>query len=166
MWFRFTSYLNFLAKSNNQHGVHSPFVFQYVTKCLYSRKRLHKNKSINTLLKTIGYFGFEIVSIKNNVETTELVKQTFPKVRFDENPVDILFVDEIDVLLFQKIYSEGKLHNDSLILIDSMYKNKETLDQWKYLIALPEITVSIDMYHCGLISIRREQVKEHFTIRI
>lgn len=166
MWFRFISYLIFLAKSTNQHGVHSPFVYQYVTKCLYSKKKLHKNKSINVLLKTIGYFGFQNVSIKNTPEVKELVKQNFPHIQFEENTVDLLYVDKIDMLLFQKICYEGKLHNDGLILIGSMYKNKGTLDQWKHLIALPEITVSIDMYYCGLISIRREQVKEHFTIRI
>ncbi|WP_163625814.1 hypothetical protein [Muricauda sp. TY007] len=166
MWFRFISYLNFLAKSTNQHGVHSPFVFQYVTQCLYSKKKLHKNKSINVLLKTIDYFGFQNVSIENKTEVKELVKQNFPHIQFNENPVDLLYVDEMDTLLFQKICSEGKLHNDSLILICSMYKNKESLDQWKHLIALPEITVSIDMYYCGIISIRREQAKEHFTIRI
>lgn len=166
MWFRFVSYLKFLAKSTNQHGVHSPFVFQYVTKCLYSRKKLHGKKSINVLLKTIGYFGFETVGIKNNGGAKELVKQIFPKVRFDENPLDLLFVDEMDMTFFQKICSEGKLHNDSLILIDSIHDDQKNLEQWNRLIALPEITVSIDMYHCGLISIRREQVKEHFTIRI
>ncbi len=166
MWFRFVSYLKFLFKSTNEHGVHSPFVFQYVTQCLYSKKKLHKNKSLNVLLKTIGYFSFEKVNIKNNEEVKELVQQTFPNVQFDENCVDLLFVDEMDVPSFQKIHSEGKLHNNSLILIGSVYGNKEILQQWNRLVTLPEITVSIDMYHCGLISIRREQVKEHFTIRI
>ncbi|NDV16098.1 hypothetical protein GO009_08685 [Muricauda sp. TY007] len=118
------------------------------------------------MLKTIDYFGFQNVSIENKTEVKELVKQNFPHIQFNENPVDLLYVDEMDTLLFQKICSEGKLHNDSLILICSMYKNKESLDQWKHLIALPEITVSIDMYYCGIISIRREQAKEHFTIRI
>jgi len=32
------SYLNFLWKSKNQHGVHSPFVFDLVTKCFYDKK--------------------------------------------------------------------------------------------------------------------------------
>jgi predicted O-methyltransferase YrrM len=32
-----TSYLKFLVKSSNQHGVHSPFVFDLVTKCFYDR---------------------------------------------------------------------------------------------------------------------------------
>ncbi|WP_421812527.1 hypothetical protein [Flagellimonas sp.] len=165
MWFRFVSYLKFLAKSTNQHGVHSPFVFSYVTQCLYSKKRLHKNKSINVLLKTIAYFNFDSISV-NNKSIRELVKQNFPEVQFDKNTVDLLFINELSAYSFEKILSEGKLHNDSLILIDSIYANQQNLEQWNQLIALPEITVSIDMYYCGLISIRREQVKEHFRIRI
>ncbi|WP_396151260.1 O-methyltransferase [Flavobacterium sp.] len=31
------SYLNFLWNSKNQHGVHSPFVFDLVTKCFYDK---------------------------------------------------------------------------------------------------------------------------------
>ncbi|MDF0715849.1 hypothetical protein PY092_06800 [Muricauda sp. 334s03] len=166
MTFKIFSYIKFLLKSTNEHGVHSPFVFQYVTKCLYSKNKLHHKKSINVLLKTIYSFSFEKVCIKKNAKAKELVKQNFTKIQFDENPIDLLFVDKMDIPSFQKTRSEGKLHNDSLILINSIYDNKEILGQWNRLIALPEITVSIDMYHCGLISIRREQVKEHFTIRI
>jgi len=33
------SYLKFLFKSTNQHGVHSPFVYSLVTKCFYDEKR-------------------------------------------------------------------------------------------------------------------------------
>jgi predicted O-methyltransferase YrrM len=38
MLFQIKSYLNFLWNSKNQHGVHSPFVFDLVTKCFYDKK--------------------------------------------------------------------------------------------------------------------------------
>ncbi|GAA0871261.1 class I SAM-dependent methyltransferase [Gangjinia marincola] len=37
MWQRIRSYFRFLLNSTNQHGVHSPFVFQLVTKCFYDK---------------------------------------------------------------------------------------------------------------------------------
>ncbi|HEX9979329.1 MAG TPA: class I SAM-dependent methyltransferase [Flavobacterium sp.] len=39
MLFQIRSYLNFLWKSSNEHGVHSPFVFDFVTKCLYDKEK-------------------------------------------------------------------------------------------------------------------------------
>lgn len=39
MLFQIKSYLRFLRKSKNEHGVHSPFVFSLVTKCFYDKKK-------------------------------------------------------------------------------------------------------------------------------
>lgn len=39
MIFQISAYLKFLARSTNQHGVHSPFVFSLVTQCFYDRKK-------------------------------------------------------------------------------------------------------------------------------
>lgn len=35
--YQLKQYINFLLKSTNQHGVHSPFVFDLVTKCFYDK---------------------------------------------------------------------------------------------------------------------------------
>ncbi|MGK0427233.1 MAG: putative O-methyltransferase YrrM [Ulvibacter sp.] len=37
MYYQLISYLKFLVKSTNQHGIHSPFVFNLVTQCFYDK---------------------------------------------------------------------------------------------------------------------------------
>lgn len=165
MWFRIASYLQFLLKSTNEHGVHSPFVFNFVTKCLYNKKTYHKDKSINVLLKSIEYFNVQHAIIED-LEIKKLVKENFPRVQFGQQMLDIFFLKSLSPSEFNTLLNEGRLHNDSMLMIDNIYGDKKKLEEWNHLIARPEITVSMDLYHCGVLFIRREQVKEHFTIRI
>ncbi|RZJ71265.1 class I SAM-dependent methyltransferase [Flavobacterium sp.] len=62
MLYPIKSYLRFLAKSSNQHGVHSPFVFDLVTKCFYDKRDFREYRPLedyrNSLLK-----NDEIISV-------------------------------------------------------------------------------------------------------
>lgn len=160
------SHLKFLLKSTNAHGVHSPFVFQYVTQCLYAGKKFHEEKSINVLLKSIAYFKANRIHLDPNPPLEKTVKEMFPNIDFDTKPADIIYTGLLDTARFEELLSKGKLHNDSMVLVDGIHQNEKKIEAWKTLIASPKITVSIDMFHCGAIFIRKEQVKEHFTIRI
>jgi len=75
MVYQIKKYIKFLLKSTNQHGVHSPFVYNLVTKCFYNRsnydaykniinykKKLLKNK---TIIKVIDLgAGSHIMNLK------------------------------------------------------------------------------------------------------
>ena len=47
------AYIKFLFRSTNQHGVHSPFVYNLVTKCFYDRKKYSSYKTISEYRKKI-----------------------------------------------------------------------------------------------------------------
>lgn len=166
MFFKFISYLKFLLKSTNAHGVHSPFVFNYVTKCLYSKQKLVEDRVNNILLKSIAYFEYKSIEIREAKGLEILVKQTFPKINLNDSPLDLLYSKTLDKEQFLKLTSQGTIHNDSMIVINGIYDDPSSEAKWNILAALPEVIVSIDLFYCGVLFIRREQEKEHFTIRI
>lgn len=53
MWFQIKSYLTFLLRSSNQHGVHSPFVYELVTKCFYKKTEIEKTLKFNSVRKSL-----------------------------------------------------------------------------------------------------------------
>lgn len=53
MFFQIKSYLNFLWKSKNEHAVHSPFVFNLLTKCFYDKKTKTEYQVLKNYRKSI-----------------------------------------------------------------------------------------------------------------
>ncbi len=47
------AYLKFLFSSTNQHGVHSPFIYNFVTKCLYDKTQYEAYSKLKAYRKTL-----------------------------------------------------------------------------------------------------------------
>lgn len=58
------SYLNFLYHSKNEHGVHSPFVFNLVTKCFYDKQNYPEYVVLKNYRNTL-------LQNKNTIEVTD-----------------------------------------------------------------------------------------------
>lgn len=157
------SYLKFLLKSTNEHGVHSPFIFDYLTKCLYKKPKQSKDKAEDILFKSILYFNFNRITILGNPTLEEKLKNEFDHLVFGRNPIDILYCDELNVNGVLDRIKNNQLHNDSLIIVNHLNTSG---DSWATLLKSEEITASMDCYSVGMLFLRKEQVKEHFIIRI
>ena len=53
MFYQVTKYIKFLLKSSNQHGVHSPFVYDLVTKCFYDKANYEAYSAILNYKKSL-----------------------------------------------------------------------------------------------------------------
>jgi len=58
------SYLKFLFHSKNEHGVHSPFVFDLVTKCFYDNTKYSEYEQLKSYRKSL-------LENKNTIEVTD-----------------------------------------------------------------------------------------------
>jgi len=257
MWYQIKSYLNFLLKSTNQHGVHSPFVYDFVTKCLYDKKtyseyklldgfrnNLQKNNSViqvtdfgsgsrvfssnkravsviaknagvpikrqqllfriskyfqpknvlelgtslglGTAAISLGANSTSIKTIEGCSNTASVAKQQFEEFQlqnidlriqnFDDflkndatSSYDLVYIDgnhnkEKTIQYFNQLLE--KINNDSLFIFDDIYWSKAMTEAWETIRKNSKVTVSIDSFYWGFVFFRKEQEKEHFSIRL
>lgn len=257
MLYSIKAYLKFLKTSTNQHGVHSPFIYQLITNCFYDktnykayrllkqyRNKLLKNsntititdfgsgsrvfksntREISKIAKTSGIspkrarllfriakylnaknilelgtslgLGTSALSFGNNKanittiegcpETTIIAQQQFNT--FQLNNIDLKTSAFDDILLeltsnnYDLIYIDGNhqkeatlryfetllptTNNNTVFIFDDIHWSEGMSQAWENIIKHPKVTVSIDTFFWGLVFFRKEQKKEHFTIRI
>lgn len=257
MLYQIKQYIKFIIKSSNQHGVHSPFVYDLVTKCFYDktkypnyynikyfRKRLKpvndkvevtdfgagstklksKSRAICDIVKHVSiskknakllfriskYFKpnsilelgtslglatqalalgnpkskiitiegcpkiskytkaqFELQQLNNiNLETGDF-SEVIPKL--DTSKFDLVFFDgnhkkEATLEYFEMLLPRA--NNDSVFIFDDIYWSQGMTDAWETIKQHSKVTVTIDTFYWGIVFFRKEQAKEHFTIRV
>lgn len=165
MFHQAIQYVKFLLKSTNEHGVHSPFVYNLVTKCFYDKTTFYasetstkKEKLLHRLKK---YFEF-----RNSLQTAgfedeiqNLTSNSYDFIFFNENHQKEITLNYFESLLHT-------VHNDSVFVFDAIYSSAEMVKVWETIKQHPQVTVTIDTFYLGFVFFRKEQVKEHFIIRV
>lgn len=128
-----------------------------------------------------------IIHIDENKETASITAEILRKLNIQNVELHIgdlvasfpLFLKDIpqlDVVLIQSAKRREnilnnfkcclpRLSNNSMMVFENIYQNKEMKEAWNEIKSHPEITVTLDLFQVGLVFIRRAQAKEDFTIR-
>lgn len=187
------SYIKFLWNSKNEHGVHSPFVFDLVTKCFYDKTKypeysLLKNNSKRARLffRIIRYFKPKTIleignptELDTNLFSSEIILiEDFEKNKVSKNDKTFDFrLSTFDFIYFNQNESQKTtiayfelllptITNDSVWIINDIYKSNENENTWDIIKKHPKVKVTIDTFHFGIVFFRVEQEKEHFVIRV
>ncbi len=191
MLFRIKEYLKFISKATNQHGVHSPFVYDLVTKCFYNKEKRASYKLIKSLIKKskdkkkinyktakllnrlpsfLHYKKIGIFEYSSNlvIEIISIENQVSVDTSIQtETNYDMIYLD-LDMMEpkfdIESLFS--KIHNDSLLLIKSIHQSENNLFVWKSIQNHQAAGVTLDTFVLGFVFFRKEQAKEHFVIRL
>jgi predicted O-methyltransferase YrrM len=85
------------------------------------------------------------------------------------SPIDVAFIDgnhryQPTLDYFRQFLPH--MHNDSMLIFDDIYWSKDMTNAWEEIKQHPQVTVTVDLFFIGLVFFRKEQVKEHFTMRV
>lgn len=164
---RFLRHFQFLLKSTNQHGVHSPFVYSYLTEGIYRSKKSYKGyqKKRRLLQATIDYF--QVKEIYGTPEFQIQMSKCSKKKLRNDTYKRLHYISNINLLstkeLLQLIETADE---DTIIYINTPYQSKEGNKKWLEIQTNTKFHVSIDAFLAGMLFTRKEQKKEHFVLRM
>lgn len=165
MLYRLISHIKFLLTATNQHGVHSPFMYRFVTKCLYSPPHFKTSKSINILLKTLVHFNIKEVHMVGGDQNIKMFL-SLNGITITTSGSALICLESLNQNSIGKYLTQNSLiGNDTIVYVPEIYRDKERTILWQNLIELEPVRVSLDMFYGGIIFFRRELAKEHFKIR-
>lgn len=167
-----------MLRSSNEHGVHSPFVYNLVTKCFYKKhtniasfKKFEKSfppffglKQIAILDDLFGYLRVEKVSFLS--ENNDTVKQFFGLENYEEvsiSKAQAVYVQFRKKKLEKWVRIFNSLENDSFLIVEAPYENPGI---WRSLKDELKCKVVVDTYYFALVFKRKQQAEEIFEIRI
>lgn len=82
--------------------------------------------------------------------------------------LDLAFIDGHHASTPTLAYFErclGKAHNNTVFVFDDIHWSEDMERAWTAIKAHPRVTVTIDLFHFGLVLIRKEQQRQDFVLR-
>ncbi len=168
------------------HGIHSPFVYGLVSEGFYYGRKITGNskdtlnsQAITTLFKTINYFkSFKLIILGENADdVTEAIRKAGEKAKtkiwFFSPLAAIPGGPDMGIIcghntqtimpVFKRMLEGAASH--TIFVLPNIHATAEMEHAWEAIKKDPNVTVTIDTYHLGLIFFHKGQAKQHFIIR-
>ena len=168
---RLYKYFNYYFNASNGkgHGVHSPFVFSFITAVLNSKELKqeadYSNKYRALVIRMVAFYMPVVVM---EFEATPSNKVNVLEELENADTIGLLYIKQIknaEDLISYFNAAIKKVNTESMLIFEGIHESKEMESSWEIIKMHNEVKLTIDLYKLGIVFFRQEQLeKENFTI--
>ncbi len=142
-------YLQFRMQARGRHGTHSPFVYRFVEQVLRDEEGNRISSSTQELvLRLSSVYGMPMGS-------NPMLTATIVLLNSDEENDWVSLVSA-----YKSVLSNG------FVVLPSIHQSTKQTNSWENAKSLTSVSMSIDLYHSGILLSRPEfKEKQHFVLR-
>jgi hypothetical protein len=169
---RLYKYFNYYFKASNGkgHGVHSPFVYNFIGSILNNKELKqeanYSNKYRALLIRMVAYYMPVVVM---ELELTPSNKANILEEIENADNIGLLYLKQNKNATDFKVYFNvaiKKINTHSILIFEDIHNSKEMEASWEQIKMHKEVKLTIDIYKLGIVFFRKEQLeKENFIIR-
>ena len=132
-----------------------------------SHSRVYTLEGCPETLK-IAKRNFKKTDIKNIVTIEGDFKNTLKTCLQKIKNIDLIFIDgnhqKQPTISYFEIFLQYS-HNDTVFIFDDIYWSSGMEEAWKYIVSHKKTTLTIDLFHLGIVFIKKELSKENYKIK-
>lgn len=116
----------------------------------------------------IAQQNFETIEVKNIELVMGDISDTLPETLRKVETLDFAFLDANHQLAPTIAYFEHcltKAHQDTIFVIDDIYWSKEMQAAWQQIQQHPSVSLTIDLFVCGLVFLKKRPERQHFILK-
>lgn len=157
----------FWLSSRNRHGIHSPFVYDFLDRTLYARRFRGCDPEQRLLLAVSEHFAPRKVGASpSGAALAQWLRPCLPEAQWGQPPFDLYIAGRPGEELVEMLTDPALWHNESVIFVGGLRGGTRARKAWKQMCSLPQLRVTLETFRAGLLFFRRQQAPQHFKIRL
>lgn len=156
----------FWFQAQNRHGVHSPFIYEFLDRAVYAPGVKQGGAGQRLLRAARVHFNPKCIWMASNLPVNSGIRGNLEVDSTQSGPpFDLLVFDKPSPEVGEILSDPGQWHNDSIVYLGNLRGSASAYAMWEQISLHPSIRVVVESYREGLLFFRKEQARQHFKIR-
>lgn len=159
--------LKYRLKAKNRHGIHSPFVYDFIEQIVNGAYQSARINQYYQKLQTIELLQLNCIACIAAYYKVSTFKQLNTTVDFSTDTIEPNQISTLYVLHTHQVWPKKIIFEENdIVIIEQIHKNQQNELFWRNMIHQTNASLSIDLFEIGILFFRKDfLVKQHFVLQ-